>query len=85
MDYTQSDMEFTNLVSSQMTLIENQIPVYPGIGAWRLNTADRVVSQILAARALKAPGFTIFDLNEGAIKEMVPGIGLGAGAQKAKP
>lgn len=85
MDYTQSDMEFTNMVSSQMELVEGRIPVYPGIGAWRLNTADRVVSQILAARALKAQGFTVFDLSEGAIKEIVPGIGLGAGAKKAKP
>jgi len=85
MDYTQSDLEFTNLVSNQMHFIENRIPIYPGIGAWRLGTPDRVVSQILIARQLGAQGFTMFDLNEGAAKEIVPGIGLGAGAKKAVP
>lgn len=85
MDYTQSDMEFNNLVSNQMQLIENRIPIYPGVGAWRLGTPDRVVSQILIARQLGAQGFTIFDLNEGAAKEIVPGIGLGAGAKQAEP
>ena len=83
MDYTQSDMSFTNMVASQMPLVDGRIPIYPGIGAWRLGSADRVVSQIQIARQLGAQGFTIFDLNEGAAKEIVPGIGLGAGAKKA--
>jgi len=85
MDYTQSDLEFANLVSSQAKLVAGRIPLYPGIGAWRLGTADRVVSQIHGARSLGASGFTIFDLNAGAAAELLPGIGLGAGSQRAVP
>lgn len=85
MDYTQSDLEFTNLVSSQQTLIEGRIPIYPGIGAWRLGTPDRVVSQVLVARRLNAPGFTVFNLDPSAASELIPSFGLGVGSQRAVP
>lgn len=85
MDYAISDMEFSNLVSNQLKLIEGRIPMYPGIGAWRLGSADRVVGQIHCARQLGAAGFTVFNLDEGAAKTLLPGIGLGAGSQRAVP
>lgn len=85
MDYAISDMEFSNLVSNQLKLIEGRIPMYPGIGAWRLGAADRVVGQMHYARQLGAAGFTVFDLSEDAAKTLLPGIGLGAGAQRAVP
>lgn len=84
MDYTQSDMAFENLVSSQLKLVGGRIPLYPGIGAWRL-PPDRTVGQIYHARRLGAAGFTIFNLSESAIQLHVPAIGLGAGSQKAVP
>lgn len=83
MDYTQSDLQFSSLVSNQLKLVEGRIPVYPGIGAWRLGTADRVVAQIYVARSLGAPGFTVFNLDEGAARDLLPGISLGAGSQRA--
>jgi uncharacterized lipoprotein YddW (UPF0748 family) len=84
MDYTQSDLEFENLVTNQLRLTAGRIPVYPGIGAWRLSP-DRMVGQIHHARRLGAPGFTIFNLDPGAIQSHVPAVGLGAGAQRATP
>ncbi len=84
MDYTQSDMEFEDLVANQAKFIEGRIPLYPGIGAWRLSP-DRTVGQIYHARRLGAQGFTIFNLDQGSIRTHVPAIGLGAGAEKAVP
>ena len=50
------------LVKNQLGLVEGRIPVYPGIGQWRLSD-DRTVGQIHHARALGADGFTIFNLS----------------------
>jgi uncharacterized lipoprotein YddW (UPF0748 family) len=84
MDYTQSDPQFIGLVTNQLRLVGGRIPVYPGIGAWRL-PPDRVVGQIHHARSLGAPGFTVFNLSEGAAQSLLPGIALGAGSQRATP
>jgi uncharacterized lipoprotein YddW (UPF0748 family) len=85
MDYTTGDLEFKNLVSHQLKLVEGRTPLYAGIGAWRLGTPDRVVSQILLTRSLGAQGFTIFNFDPSAAGEIIPGIGLGAGSQPAVP
>jgi hypothetical protein len=78
MDYTQDDQVFVNLVSNQLKLVDGRIPVYPGIGQWRLSD-DRTVGQIFHARRLGAPGFTLFNLNAGSIETIVPALRLGIG------
>ncbi len=88
MDYTNSDTTFCNLVTNQLRLVGKQIPVYPGIGATASNSrlsADRVAGQIHHARRLGAGGFTVFNFSEGTASDIIPGVGLGAGAQKAAP
>ncbi len=84
MDYTQSDLGFVGLVTNQLKLVDGRIPLYPGIGQWRL-TDDRTVGQILLARQLGAAGFTMFDLSRDSITSAVPAIGRGAGKEKAAP
>jgi len=84
MDYTTNDLRFTNLVENQLRLVEARVPVYPGIGAWRLEP-DRVVGQIYHARRLGAPGFTIFNFQPDAARALLPAIALGAGSEPAKP
>ena len=88
MDYTGSDLSFTNLVSNQLRLVDGRIPVYAGIGATASRvtlTADRVVGQIHHARRLGAAGFTIFNFSPNTAAKIVPGVGLGATAQEAVP
>jgi len=88
MDYTNSDLSFSNLVAAQMELVGGRIPVYPGIGATASRSglsADRVVGQIHHARRLGAAGFTIFNFSPGTAETIIPGVGLGAGAKKAIP
>ncbi len=82
MDYTQSDLELRNLVRRQLELVGGRIPVYPGIGAWRL-TPDRTVGQVYLARQLGAQGFTLFNLDRESIQTHVPAIGAGVGRQRA--
>jgi uncharacterized lipoprotein YddW (UPF0748 family) len=88
MDYTESDLSFSNLVANQLRLVEGRIPVYPGIGATASRatlTADRVAGQIYHARRLGAAGFTIFNLQEGTAGEILPAVGLGATSEPAIP
>jgi uncharacterized lipoprotein YddW (UPF0748 family) len=88
MDYTNSDAEFVSLVKSQKELVGGRIPLYPGIGATASRAAlapDRVVGQVHYARTLGADGFTIFNFDRGTAEAIVPGVGLGAGSQRAVP
>jgi uncharacterized lipoprotein YddW (UPF0748 family) len=88
MDYTNSDTSFSNLVGNQLRLVERRIPMYPGIGATASSSRlppDRVVGQIHHARRLGADGFTVFNFSEDTAEDIVPGVGLGAGKQRAPP
>ena len=85
MDYNTSDVAFANVVANQLKLVEGRIPLYPGIGAWRLGSADRVVGQMVLARQLGSAGFTVFDLNEGLARSLMPAMALGAGSKPAVP
>jgi uncharacterized lipoprotein YddW (UPF0748 family) len=85
MDYADTDPPFIDLVSQQIKLVGGRIPLYPGIGAWRLGPADRVASQIHEARQLGAPGFTLFNLDAGAAQTLLPAMALGIGSRPAVP
>jgi len=88
MDYTESDLAYRSMVGRQLDQIERKIPMYPGIGATASRSslgADRVVGQALIARQVGANGFTIFDFNPGTAHHVIPGLGLGLGATKARP
>lgn len=84
MDYTTSDLEFQNLVRNQLQRVAGRIPLYPGIGAWRLSP-DRTVGQVYLARQLGTQGFTIFNLDEQSIHSHIPALGVGVGRQQATP
>jgi uncharacterized lipoprotein YddW (UPF0748 family) len=67
MDYTEKDEYFASLVKNQLKLVENKIPVYPGIGAAASNSklsGDRVQKQIGIARELGATGYSIFNFDQ---------------------
>ncbi len=85
MDYNRSDEAFRGLVENQLRLVRGRVPLYPGIGAWLLESPDRVVGQIHHARSLGAQGFTVFNLDEGAARDVLPAVAAGAGSQRATP
>lgn len=87
MDYTEDDDEFCAWVENQMQLVAGRIPMYPGIGATASRcalSADRVAGQLHHARRLGAAGFTIFNFGTDVAETILPGVGLGAGAQRAE-
>ena len=88
MNYTEDTTDFTGLLENQLFRLPKGFPIYPGIGATATNsllTADAVVGQIYLARFLGAAGWTIFDYSVDISDTVLPAIGMGIGAQPARP
>jgi uncharacterized lipoprotein YddW (UPF0748 family) len=83
MDYITSDPGFATTVSRQMEQVGGRIPLYPGIGAWRLGTADRVAGQINITRELGADGFILFNYSGDLAENVAPGLGKSLLAEEA--
>jgi uncharacterized lipoprotein YddW (UPF0748 family) len=79
MDYTTELRSFTNLVAQQLACAGGKIPVYPGIGAYVLET-DATLAQLQETRAANTRGFILFELSPGSATTLLPAIGLGATA-----
>ncbi|MHB1034432.1 MAG: glycoside hydrolase family 10 protein [Pirellulales bacterium] len=79
MDYTPSRIEFENMVRPQLTWA-GKVPCYPGIGmsVWP-DPSDlfRLTDQIQTARRLGAGGFTVFNYDASAARNMAPLVGRG--------
>jgi len=83
MDYITSDASFAGIVATQMSQVAGRIPLYAGIGAWRLGTPDRVAGQMEIARNLGADGFILFNYTRTLAEEMLPKLGRAILAQAA--
>jgi len=83
MDYQVSDASFASLVANQMSLVGGRIPLYPGIGAWRLITPDRVAGQVRIARGVGADGFILFNYSRDLAETVAPALGEAMLAQPA--
>ncbi|MFW5867290.1 MAG: family 10 glycosylhydrolase [Armatimonadota bacterium] len=83
MDYMTSDTSFATIVARQMGIVGGRIPLYPGIGAWRLGTADRVAGQIQIARGVGADGFILFNYSADLAQNIAPGLGKALLAEDA--
>jgi len=60
MDYTSSNRSLTKLTTLQVAKTAAQIPLYIGIGDWRLKDGAQLIDQINIARRLGADGFILF-------------------------
>jgi len=79
MDYTTELHSFGNLVAQQLAYVGGKTPVYPGIGAYVLET-DATLAQLQETRAKNTQGFIIFELSPGSAVDLLPAIGAGATA-----
>ena len=79
MDYTTELPSFTNLVVQQLAYAGGRVPIYPGIGAFVLET-DATLTQLQATRDLNTHGFIVFELSPGSATTLLPAIGAGATA-----
>ncbi len=83
MDYLTSDASFASIVANQMELVGGRIPLYPGIGAWRLGSPDRVAGQVRIAREVGADGFILFNYSRDLAESVAPALGEAMLAQPA--
>ncbi len=84
MDYITSDASFAGIVATQMSQVAGRVPLYPGIGAWRLGTPDRVAGQIEIARNLGGDGFILFNYTRSLADDMLPELARGILAQRTE-
>jgi len=78
MDYTTSMNQLDQLTRWQVEWVDGRVPLYTGLGAWRLASPDRLIDQIQLARQLGADGFVLFhydDLNFA--QEFLPALRAG--------
>ena len=67
MDYTPDEAQLKQLVTRQIRWGDGQVPLYIGLGAWRLGDAPAVAQQIKRSRELGADGFVLFHYNDSEI------------------
>ena len=80
MDYTENLSSFERLVTRHHQIVDNRIPLYPGIGATATGigmTPDRVAAEMEIARRIGTPGFVIFNLDGRTINRIPPMLKLG--------
>ncbi len=74
MDYTESDNAFVNLVSAQVGYVGGAVPVYSGIGVWRITT-DQAIGQMELSRAAGADGCILFNMGTELAEQALPQFG----------
>ena len=79
MDYTTELHSLTNFVAQQLAWAGGRIPIYPGIGAFELET-DATLAQLQATRQANTGGFIVFELSPGSAATLLPAMGAGATA-----
>jgi uncharacterized lipoprotein YddW (UPF0748 family) len=79
MDYTTKLHSFQGLVEQQAGFVAGRIPMYPGIGAYVLET-DAVLAQMQVARAAGTGGFILFELSPASATTLLPALSAGATA-----
>ena len=76
MDYDGDNSKFAESVRKQVTWVNHQIPLYPGIGSHKLSGPEQLVRQIQLTRELGADGFVVFNLTEKLATEFLPPLRL---------
>ena len=84
MDYSADMNEYAGWLQAQCDYNRNKVPVYIGIGLYKLKGFDPAVQQIELARKLGHDGFVCFDLKKPFFEEMLPKLGKGACFAKDK-
>lgn len=85
MNYTADTSTFAERVREQVSEINGQIPIAPGIGAYLMDEEWQLIEQVKVARDLGADGFVIFTYHIPPIKDFLTALTLGATAQPTYP
>ena len=74
MDYTRDTEHLTDHLTEQLSLTRSAIPLYAGLGAFRLKSSYDLFEQIEAARAAGADGFVIFSYSNRRLVPWLPDL-----------
>ena len=85
MDYEPDSGRFADLVTRQVKAVAGRVPLYPGIGAFRLADAAGVLNQVAATRSLGADGFVLFEYDTRLAREVMPLLHLGMTRHRSQP
>ena len=85
MNYTTDPGQFREWVSRQVEWTEGKIPLYPGIGAYKMVGGEEVLYQVALARATGADGFVLFSYTPRAARDFFPLLRRGATKAKTSP
>jgi uncharacterized lipoprotein YddW (UPF0748 family) len=78
MDYEDDDQDFAELVREQKEWVNQRIPLYAGIGVFRMATPEQLIRQIVLSREKGANGFVLFQHDARLANEFLPALRLGA-------
>lgn len=82
MNYTENDTYFENVVKRQVGYVGGVVPLYAGIGHWRIPD-DQAIGQMETARQLGADGFILFNMGETLARKALPAFGAAITSEKA--
>ena len=80
MNYESKDEDFGDWTRKQVTAINHKIPLYLGIGAYKLSGPEQLARQIQLSRELGGDGFVVFQLNEKLATLFLPQLRMGTTA-----
>lgn len=82
MDYEPDHARFRRIVERQVAQVDGRIPLYPGIGAFRLVGTDDLIRQITCTRETGADGFIVFQYDAHLGEEVLPLLHQGMTRQR---
>jgi uncharacterized lipoprotein YddW (UPF0748 family) len=85
MDYIPDTERFHRTVERQVDWVGGRVPLYAGIGAFRLPHADDLIAQIDATRRAGADGFILFEYSTWLGEKVLPLLHQGITAEKTHP
>jgi uncharacterized lipoprotein YddW (UPF0748 family) len=85
MNYETNDRDFAMLIRQQNGWVHRKVPLYVGIGAYKLSTPEHLIRQILMTRENGADGFVLFQHDARLANEFLPALRLGVTAAIPQP
>jgi uncharacterized lipoprotein YddW (UPF0748 family) len=74
MDYTLDRVELARLLEEQTDAVRGAVPLYAGLGAFKMQSLLTLIEQVEAARAAGADGFVAFSYAAGRFAEWLPDL-----------
>jgi uncharacterized lipoprotein YddW (UPF0748 family) len=85
MDYTLDRDELARLLDEQIDAVRGAVPVYAGLGAFKMKSLLTLIEQVEAARTAGADGFVAFAYDSGKLAHWLPDLRATVAAADPRP